>query len=531
MALDNWQSDDTAAADSPHAAPSAHPDEPQRRAWAAWVDAALGAVQQAGLLHTCSFVDGAWVDERASACAPADAADVIDPASSITIARTTWADAHLMDAAIDAAARAQTAWADLLPLQRAAGLRRWAGAVRDEAAALAQLITLEQGKPLHEAQGEVQYAASFIDWFAAEAERVCGETIVSHKAASRLTVDWQPVGVVGLITPWNFPSAMITRKAAAALAVGCTVVVKPAPQTPLSALALAALAERVGLPAGVFNVVHGHDATLAAQMLARPEVRALSFTGSTPVGRTLMAQASATVKRVSLELGGHAPFIVFDDADIDTAVSGCMAAKFATSGQDCLAANRVYVQRGIHDAFCRALAQAVQRLSVGHGLAPGVDIGPMTRAAGALKCAEQVADAVRRGAQVAATRTLGALGANFVAPTLLTGVTDDMAIAREETFGPVLAVLAFDDEAEVIARANASEMGLAAYVYTESLGRATRTSQRLAYGMVGVNTASFTGPPIPFGGWKQSGLGREGSHQGTAEFLACKYTCIGGLTH
>lgn len=410
-------------------------------------------------------------------------------------------------------------------------LRRWAAACRASASELATTITLEQGKPLKEAMAEVGYGIGFIEWFAAEAERAYGETIPPHKPGVRLTVDLQPVGVVGIVTPWNFPFAMIARKAAAAVAAGCSVVVKPAPETPFSALALARLSQVADFPAGIFNVVHGDGPELVSRLNAHVAVRALSFTGSTEVGRILMRDAASTVKRVSLELGGHAPFIVFDDAPLERAVDDCMDAKFATSGQDCLAVNRVYIQRGHYAAFCDSLAEKVRGLRTGHGLDETTQIGPMTRRAVAEKCRRQVDDAVALGARLMAEGAPAThLGENFVLPILIADANDMMSISREETFGPVLAVMPFDEEEEVIVRANGNELGLAAYVQTESIGRANRVSAALEFGMVGVNTPSFTGAPVPFGGWKQAGLGREGSRHGMLEFMELKYTCTRIIT-
>jgi succinate-semialdehyde dehydrogenase/glutarate-semialdehyde dehydrogenase/aspartate-semialdehyde dehydrogenase len=483
---------------------------------------ALAALRRPDLLECRSYVAGAWV--RGEATAP-----VVDPACGQPVARVAQCDAGWIDRAVDAAAAAFESWRGTLAFERGARLRDWAALIRRHADDLATLIVAEQGKPLKEARGEIAYGAGFLDWFAAEGERAYGETIPAHKPGSHLSVMLQPVGVAAAITPWNFPHAMITRKAGAALAAGCPVIVKPAPETPLSALALARLAAEAGLPGGVFQVVTGDAAALAARLMGDARVRALSFTGSTEIGRLLMKQSAASIRKVSLELGGHAPFIVFDDAPLAHAVAGCLAAKFATSGQDCLAANRIYVRRGIYEEFLQRFGEAVSRLRVGHGLEPGTDVGPMTRASVVEKCRGHVADALANGARLVAGMQDCALGGNFVRPTVLADVADDMLIAREETFGPIAAVLPFDDEAEVVRRANASEMGLAAYVYTTELNRVMRLTERLEYGMVGVNTASFTGPPIPFGGWKQSGLGREGSRHGMAEFMELKYVCIGNL--
>lgn len=469
-----------------------------------------------------ALIDGRWV--------AGDRRDlVVDPATGAGVADVACCTAADMDLAITAAEKSFAQWRALLPSKRGAILKSWASLMLDHSEELAILVTIEQGKPLAESRDEIAYGAGFLDWFAAEGERTYGEMIPSHKLGSLLQVRMQPIGVVAAITPWNFPVAMITRKAGAALAAGCPIVVKPAPETPLSALAVARLAEAAGIPRGVFQVVVGDPIELSQPLLRDSRVRALSFTGSTEVGRLLLRGSADTVKKVSLELGGHAPFLVFDDVDLEKAVKGAMAAKFATSGQDCLAANRIYVQRGVYGAFVEAFAAAIAQLKVGHGLEPATDIGPMTKLSVANKCRAQIDDAVAKGARAVSAHQGADLGENFVVPTLLSDVTDGMLIAREETFGPVAAVLPFDSEEEAVGRANASEMGLAAYVYTDSLRRALRLSEQIEYGMVGVNTASFTGPPIPFGGWKQSGLGREGSRHGIEEFMELKYVCFGDL--
>lgn len=469
-----------------------------------------------------ALIDGRWVASEHRDV-------VIDPASGEEIADVSRCGVADMNLAIAAAERSFPAWRELLTTQRAAILKAWASLMLANVEELAILVTSEQGKPLAEARQEIAYGAGFVEWFAAEGERAYGETIPSHKPGSLLQVRMQPIGVAAAITPWNFPVAMITRKAGAALAAGCPIIVKPAPETPLSALAVARLAQEAGVPPGVFQVLVGDPIELSMPLLRDPRIRALSFTGSTQVGRVLLEGAAETVKKVSLELGGHAPFLVFDDVDIDKAVKGAMAAKFATSGQDCLAANRIYVQSGVYDAFVDAFAEAMARLKVGHGLDSATDIGPMTKSSVANKCRSQIEDAVARGARAFSAKQDRSLGQNFVQPTLLSDVTDEMLIAREETFGPVAAVLPFDSEDEVVARANANEMGLAGYIYTDSLRRALRLSERIECGMLGVNTASFTGPPIPFGGWKQSGLGREGSRHGLAEYMELKYVCFGDL--
>lgn len=483
---------------------------------------ALHRLKRPDLLGSRAFVAGEWLK-------PTGTMSVIDPATGESIADVAACSIGTIDEAVRAAKDALPAWRDLMPAERGAALTTWAALLRAHIDDLSVIITAEQGKPLLESRGEIAYAAAFIDWFAAEGERTYGETIPSHLRGSRLSVQMQAIGVTAAITPWNFPCAMIARKAGAALAAGCPMIVKPAPETPLSALALARLAEEARIPAGVFQVITGEAAPLARRLLHHTDVRAFSFTGSTGVGRVLLEQSAQTIKKVSLELGGLAPFIVFNDARFDLAVAGCVAAKFATGGQDCLAANRIYVQRSGYERFVAAFASATAKLKVGHGLVEGIDIGPMTRSSVAEKCRQHVSQAVAAGARIVSGGQDSPLGGNFVIPTVLADVTDEMLIAREETFGPVAAILPFDDEAEVLARANATEMGLAAYAYTTDLGRAMRVTERLEYGMVAVNTPKFTGAPIPFGGWKQSGLGREGSRHGISEYLEPKYVCFGDL--
>lgn len=484
--------------------------------------AALKNLHRPELIEHRAFLDGQWVARK-------ETLGVVDPASGDHLLDVSSCSLNDVDAAVETAGRAFLRWRDMLPVERGDILRTWGRLMRDNARDLAVIISAEQGKPLSESLGEISYAAAFLDWFASEGERSYGETIPSHLKGGNLSVRMQPIGVTAAITPWNFPSAMIARKAGAALGAGCTMIVKPAPETPLSALALAKLAQEAGMPAGVLQVLPGEAAPLARRLLEHAEVRAFSFTGSTEVGRLLLTQSAATIKKASLELGGHAPFIVFADAELSQTVKGCLAAKFTTSGQDCLAANRIYVQRGLYDRFIERFAGATSRLTVGHGLEPGTDIGPMTRPSVAEKCRQQIAQALSAGARLVCGGQDSPLGGNFVTPTVLADVSDDMLIAREETFGPVAAVLPFDDEREVVRRANATEMGLAAYVYTNDLGRAMRLTDQLEYGMVAVNTPKFTGAPIPFGGWKQSGLGREGSRHGLMEYLEPKYVCFGNL--
>ena len=481
-------------------------------------------LERAELLRDLTFIGGAWCD-----AGDGRRLAVTDPADGSLIGTVPDMGAREALRAVEAAARAFPAWRAQPAKERGAILRRWAELMLRHRSDLARIMTLEQGKPLAESLSEIDYAASFLDWFGEEAKRLYGETIPSHLPGSALLVVREPVGVAAAITPWNFPSAMITRKAGAALAAGCTMVVRPASETPFSALALALLAEEAGLPAGVLSVVTG-DAVAIGEVLTRsPIVRALSFTGSTEVGRKLLAQCADTVKKVSMELGGHAPFIVLPDADLDAAVAGAIAAKFATSGQDCLAANRIYVPASLYEAFAARFAAAAKALKVGPGLEPGVEIGPLMHEKAVRKCEAHVADAVAKGARALAGGARHRLGGTFFEPTVLAGVTDDMLIAREETFGPVAALLRYEDEAEVIARANASDHGLAAYVYGSSLRGLMRVAGALEYGMVGVNTPKFTGAPVPFGGTKQSGLGREGSRHGIDDYSELKYLCLGGL--
>lgn len=447
---------------------------------------------------------------------------VKDPASGRVIAEVGTVGVADVGQAVEAARLAFDGWRQTLARERGLVLRRWAELIRRHGEDLAILCTSEQGKPLKESRWEVEYAASYLDWYAGEGERAGGEILPAHRPGSMTQIRRQPVGVAAAVTPWNCPIAMVTRKAGAALAAGCAMIVKPSPETPLSALALLRLAEEADLPDAVFQVIHGDPKALTQALLAHVDLRAFSFTGSTAIGRLLLREAGAQVKRVSLELGGHAPFIVFDDVPVETAVAGAMTAKFSTSGQDCLAANRIYVQRSIYDAFLDRFAVAIRALEVGSGLDPATDIGPMTVPSVRQKCHRHILDALRKGARLVVGSDIER-DDNFVVPTLLADVTHEMLIAGEETFGPVAAVLPFDDESEVLTLANATETGLAAYLYTNDMLRVARMTERLEFGMVAVNTAGFTGPPVPFGGWKQAGLGREGGRAGIQEYLETKF--------
>jgi len=483
---------------------------------------ALSKLQKPELLVRECYVGGEWI--RGDSLK-----DVIDPGTLLPVFEAVHCGVDVVDTCIGHAEAARSDWQSRLPLRRGMILRKWAELIRDNADDLAVIISVEQGKPLVESKGEVEYGASFLDWFAAEGERALGQTVPSHKPNMFTTNYAQPVGISLAITPWNFPLAMITRKAGAALAAGCPMIVKPAEETPLSANALAVLAAKAGVPSGVFQVIQGDAATLSAALLKRPEIRALSFTGSTRVGQILLEQAAGSVKRCSMELGGNAPFIVFKDANLEQAVQVCMEAKFATSGQDCLAANRVYVHDSLHDEFVALLARKIENLRVGYGLNKNTDIGPMTVAGTAMKCTKIVRDAVQAGGLIVTGKAPQKDDGYFVAPLLLTGITDDMEISREEIFAPIVSVQRFSDTHDVIRRANDTEMGLAAYICTDSMKTALWVSEALEYGMVAVNASSFTGPPLPFGGWKQSGLGREGSTLGIYEYLENKNVSFGAL--
>ncbi|WP_424141338.1 NAD-dependent succinate-semialdehyde dehydrogenase [Sphingosinicella soli] len=455
---------------------------------------------------------------------------VLNPANGAHIADVADRSADDMHAAVARAGAAFPAWSARTAKERGAILRRWHGLVVDHADALAEVLTLEQGKPLAEARGEILFGANFIEWFAEEAKRVYGDIIPPHAPDKRCLVLKQPIGVVGAITPWNFPSGMMTRKVAPALAAGCTIVVKPAEDTPLSALALAVLAEDAGLPRNVMSVVTAAQASEVAGVLtASPDVRKLSFTGSTRVGKLLMRQCADTVKKLSLELGGNAPFIVFDDADLDAAVAGAMATKFRNAGQTCVSANRLYVQSGVMDAFARKYAEAVRALKIGDGFASGTQIGPLINAAAVEKVDGLVRDAIGKGALAVLGGGRHPHGGNFYQPTILTGVLPGMEIAGAEIFGPVAPITPFETEAEVIARANDTPYGLAAYFWSRDIGRVFRVAEALEYGMVGANEVLTSNEGAPFGGIKESGIGREGSRYGIEDFVEIKYLALGGI--
>lgn len=482
---------------------------------------AVSRLSDRRLLRELAYVGGRWT------AAPDGATfAVTDPASGRTLAQVAALDAAQATAAVTAAAAAFPAWSARLPQDRAARLRDWFDRITAAREDLALLMTLEQGKPLAESRGEIDYAASFVEWYAEEAKRVGVESIASHLPGAEMLLRREALGVVGMATPWNFPSAMLTRKAAAALAAGCTVVAHASSETPLSALALAELAERAGIPAGVFNVLTGDPEPLVGALCDDARVRAMSFTGSTEIGSRIAARCAPTMKRLVMELGGHAPLLVFADADLQRAVDIAIDAKFATSGQDCLAANRIYVQRPLYDSFCAAFTARSAALRVGPGLEPEVQIGPLMNGRAVDKCARHVRDALDRGARCLTGGEVHPAGPLFYRPTVLADVAPDSLILREETFGPVAAILPFDDEAEAVARANDTDYGLVAYLVTRDASRILRLSRALHYGMVAVNRVKITGAPVPFGGVKQSGLGREGSRHGMEAFTELKYVCL-----
>jgi succinate-semialdehyde dehydrogenase/glutarate-semialdehyde dehydrogenase len=476
------------------------------------------------LLRQLCYVDGQW-----KAADSGEAIDVTDPATGETLGTVPNFLGNETRAAIAAAKRAFPAWAAKTAGERASILRRWNDLMLANADDLALIMTLEQGKPLAESKGEVAYSASFIEWFAEEGKRIYGDVIPSHAADKRIVVLKQPVGVVCAITPWNFPSAMIGRKAGPALAAGCTFVCKPATQTPFSALALGELATRAGIPPGVFNVITGSARAIGGEMTSSPDVAKLTFTGSTEIGRLLLSQCAPTVKKVSMELGGNAPFIVFDDADLDAAVEGAIASKYRNTGQTCVCANRLYVQAGVYDAFLEKLAAAVAKLKVGPGTLPGVTQGPLIDKAAVEKMKEHIADALSKGGRLVAGGHPHTLGHTFFEPTIIADATQDMLVAKEETFGPLAPVIKFESDDDAIRMANDTEFGLAAYFYAQNLKRVWRVAEAIEAGIVGINTGLISTAVAPFGGVKQSGLGREGSKYGIDDYLEIKYLCLGGL--
>ncbi|WP_179958415.1 NADP-dependent succinate-semialdehyde dehydrogenase [Chitinimonas arctica] len=476
------------------------------------------------LLRQQCYIAGQWLDADSG-----ERIAVTNPATGELVGHVPKMGRQETRRAIEAAEQAWPAWKAKTAKERSTVLRKLFDLMLANQDDLAAILTAEQGKPLTEAKGEIAYAASFFEWFAEEAKRVYGETIPSPWADKRLFTLKQPIGVTAAVTPWNFPSAMITRKAAPALAAGCPMVIKPASQTPLSALAMAELAHRAGVPAGVFSVVTGSAKEIGGELTANPIVRKLSFTGSTEIGRELMAACAPTIKKISLELGGNAPFIVFDDADLDAAVEGAIASKYRNAGQTCVCANRLYVQAGVYDAFAAKLAEAVGKLKIGNGMEAGVTQGPMIDIKAVEKVEEHIADVLSKGGKLLVGGKRHALGHSFFEPTIVTGVTREMKVAREETFGPLAPLFKFETEQEVIERANDTEFGLAAYFYAKDMGRIWRVSEALEYGMVGANAGLISTEVAPFGGVKQSGLGREGSRHGIEDYLEVKYLCLAGI--
>lgn len=476
------------------------------------------------LFRQAAYIDGAWVaaDDGATLT-------VTNPADGAVLGAVPKMGAVETRRAIAAADAALPAWRAKTGKERAAVLRRWFDLMMANQDDLGALMTAEQGKPLPEAKGEIAYAASFLEWFSEEAKRVYGDTIPQPRAGQRIVVIKQPIGVTAAITPWNFPAAMIARKVGPALAAGCTMVVKPASQTPYSALAMAELAERAGVPKGVFSVVTGSAGAIGGEMTSSPIVRKLSFTGSTEIGKLLMAQCAGTIKKMGLELGGNAPFIVFEDADLDAAVQGAMISKFRNAGQTCVCANRIFVQSSVYEAFAAKLADAVRALKVGDGREAGVTTGPLIDMKAVEKVEEHIQDALAKGARVVEGGKRHALGGSFFQPTVLADVTTDMAVTREETFGPVAPLFRFETEDEAIRLANDTEFGLAAYFFARDIGRCWRVAEALEYGMVGINEGLISTEVAPFGGVKESGLGREGSKYGIEDYLEVKYLCMGGI--
>jgi succinate-semialdehyde dehydrogenase / glutarate-semialdehyde dehydrogenase len=486
-------------------------------------DIARGSLQikDAHLFRQQCYINGAWQDADSGKTVP-----VTNPATGQAIGTVPSMGAGETRRAIEAANSAWPGWRAKTAKERAVILRKWHDLMMANQEDLAVLMTAEQGKPLTESRGEIDYAASFIEWFAEEGRRVYGDTIPAHQSDKRIVVTKEPIGVCVAITPWNFPAAMITRKAGAALAAGCTMVVKPASATPFSALALAELAERAGVPKGVFSVVTGSATVVGGEMTANPLVRKLSFTGSTEIGKVLLEQCAATIKKTSMELGGNAPFIVFEDADLDAAADGAIASKYRNAGQTCVCANRLLIQDSVYDAFTRKLVEKVGKLKVGNGMESGVTIGPLIDDKAVAKAEEHVEDALAKGARVVVGGKRHTLGGRFYQPTVLADVNGTMKVSREETFGPVAPLFRFKDEAEAIRMANATEFGLASYFYTRDMARVWRVSEGLEYGIVGVNTGMISTAIAPFGGVKQSGLGREGSKYGIEDYLEIKYLCM-----
>jgi succinate-semialdehyde dehydrogenase/glutarate-semialdehyde dehydrogenase len=477
-----------------------------------------------GLLREAVPVGLRWVE------AGPDAIKVLNPATGELVGHVPTIDAAGVRDAIETAEAAQKDWAAQTARARAVILRRWYDLIVEHADELAEILTQEQGKPLAEARGEILYGASFVEWFAEEARRIYGDVIPSHATDKRIMVLKQPVGVVAAITPWNFPNAMITRKVGPALAAGCAAVLKPASQTPFSAIALATLAERAGLPQGLFSVVTGSARVIGAELTSNPTVRKLTFTGSTEIGIELMKQCAPTVKKLSMELGGNAPFIVFDDADLEAAVDGAIVSKFRNNGQTCVCANRIYVQSGIYDAFAEKLSDRLSEMTVGNGMETGTDFGPLIDESAVAKIEEYIGDALSKGATLRLGGERHALGGTFFAPTVLTEVTADMMVTREETFGPLAPLIRFETTEEAIRLANDTEFGLASYIYTRDLALSWKMSEALEYGIVGLNTGLISTAEAPFGGIKSSGFGREGSHFGIEDYVEVKYVCVGGLT-
>jgi succinate-semialdehyde dehydrogenase/glutarate-semialdehyde dehydrogenase len=482
------------------------------------------ALKKPDLLRQQAYINGQWCDADSAATF-----DVRNPATGEILGTVPDMGAAETRRAIEGAQAAWGAWRAMTAKERAAILRRWFDLMTEHAQDLAVIMTAEQGKPLSESRGEIAYGAAFLEWFAEEGKRAYGDVIPTFARDRRIVVTKEPIGVCAAITPWNFPSSMITRKAGAALAAGCPLVVKPAEQTPFSALALAVLAEDAGVPPGVFSVLTGDAPAIGGEMTSSPLVRKVSFTGSTEIGRLLMGQCAPSIKKLSLELGGNAPFIVFDDADLDAAVEGAIASKYRNAGQTCVCTNRFYVQDSVYDAFSRKLVEAVGRLRVGNGLEEGVTQGPLIDEAAVAKVREHIADAVAQGGRILTGGRPHALGHTFFEPTVLADALPTMRLAREETFGPLAPLFRFGSDADVIRMANDTEYGLAAYFYSRDIGRVWRVAEALEYGMVGINTGLISNEAVPFGGVKQSGLGREGSHYGLDDYLVVKYLCMGGI--